>query len=129
MQNVATDGPVHESTVSGLTPNASLYKFQVAAAHNETTGPFYGGREGPFHSANLRVSNIDVSNLDIFNLDIFNLDIFNLDIFNLDIFNLDIFNLNISNLNISNLNISHLNISNLDMTSNLNMMYLCTTLK
>ena len=40
VQNVTTGGPVHETTVSGLTPNASLYTFQVAAAHNEITGPF-----------------------------------------------------------------------------------------
>ena len=39
-QNVTTSGPVHETTVSGLTPNASLYTFQVAAVHNEITGPF-----------------------------------------------------------------------------------------
>ena len=40
VQNVTTGGPVNESTVSGLTPNASLYTFQVAAVHNEITGPF-----------------------------------------------------------------------------------------
>ena len=40
VQNVTTGGPVHETTVSGLTPNASLYTFQVAAVHNEITGPF-----------------------------------------------------------------------------------------
>ena len=40
MQNVTTYGPVHETTVSGLTPNASLYTFRVAAVHNEITGPF-----------------------------------------------------------------------------------------
>ena len=39
VQNV-TGGPVHEITVSGLTPNASLYTFQVAAVHNENIGPF-----------------------------------------------------------------------------------------
>ena len=40
VQNVTTGGPVHETIVSGLTPNASLYTFQVAAVHNEITGPF-----------------------------------------------------------------------------------------
>ena len=40
VQNNVTDGPVNESTVSGLTPNASLYTFQVAAVNNQTTGPF-----------------------------------------------------------------------------------------
>ena len=40
VQNTVTDGPVNETTVSGLTPNASLYTFQVAAVHNEITGPF-----------------------------------------------------------------------------------------
>ena len=43
--------------------------------------------------------------------------------------NLDFSNLNNSNLGISNPNISNLDISNLDTTSNLNMIYLCTTLK
>ena len=38
--NVTTNGPVHETTVFGLTPNASLYTFRVAAVHNEITGPF-----------------------------------------------------------------------------------------
>ena len=36
--NVTTGGTIE--TVSGLTPNASLYTFRVAAAHNEITGPF-----------------------------------------------------------------------------------------
>ena len=40
VQTVVTDGPIHETTVSGLTPNASLYTFQVAAVNNQTTGPF-----------------------------------------------------------------------------------------
>ena len=40
VQNVTTNGPVHETTISGLTPNASLYTFQVAAVHVQTTGPF-----------------------------------------------------------------------------------------
>ena len=40
VQNVTTSGLVHETTVSGLTPNASLYTFQVAAVHNEITGSF-----------------------------------------------------------------------------------------
>ena len=40
VQNVTTNGPVNESTVSGLTPNASLHTFQVAAVNNQTTGPF-----------------------------------------------------------------------------------------
>ena len=34
----------------------------------------YGGREGPFHSANLSISQLDVSNLSISNLNISNLD-------------------------------------------------------
>ena len=40
VQNVTTSGTVHEATVSGLTPNASLYTFQVAAVNNQTIGPF-----------------------------------------------------------------------------------------
>ena len=40
VQNVTTGSLVHETIVSGLTPNASLYTFQVAAVHNEITGPF-----------------------------------------------------------------------------------------
>ena len=40
VQNVTTGGPAHETTVSGLTPNGSLYTFQLAAVHNEITGPF-----------------------------------------------------------------------------------------
>ena len=40
VQNTVTDGPANEITVSGLTPNASLYKFQVAAVHNQNIGPF-----------------------------------------------------------------------------------------
>ena len=40
MQNVTTSGLVHETTVSRLTPNASLYTFQVAAVHIQNTGPF-----------------------------------------------------------------------------------------
>ena len=40
VQNVTTSGLVHETTVSGLTPNASLYTFQVAALYNQNTGPF-----------------------------------------------------------------------------------------
>ena len=40
VKNTVTDGPVHETTVPGLTPNASLYIFQVAAVNNQTTGPF-----------------------------------------------------------------------------------------
>ena len=38
--NTVTDGLFNETTVSGLTPNASLYTFRVAAVHNEITGPF-----------------------------------------------------------------------------------------
>ena len=37
---ITTNGPAHETTVSGLTPNASLYTFQVAAVHNQNIGPF-----------------------------------------------------------------------------------------
>ena len=40
VQNVTTSGLVHETTVSGLTPNASLYTFQVAAVNNQNIGPF-----------------------------------------------------------------------------------------
>ena len=40
VQNTVTDGPVNETTVSGLTPDASLYTFRVAAVNNQTTGPF-----------------------------------------------------------------------------------------
>ena len=40
IQNVTTSGLVHETTVSGLTPNASLYTFQVAAVNNQNIGPF-----------------------------------------------------------------------------------------
>ena len=40
MQNTVTDGSVNETTVSGLTPNASLYTFQVAAVNNQSIGPF-----------------------------------------------------------------------------------------
>jgi len=40
VQNVTTSGLVHETTVSRLTPNASLYTFQVAAVHIQNTGPF-----------------------------------------------------------------------------------------
>ena len=40
VQNVTISGTVHEATVSRLTPNASLYTFQVAAVHNQNTGPF-----------------------------------------------------------------------------------------
>ena len=40
VQSVTTGGPVHETTVSGLTPNASLHTFQVAAVNNQNIGPF-----------------------------------------------------------------------------------------
>ena len=41
VQNVTTSGPVHETTVSGLTPNASLYTFRVAAVGaSQKIGPF-----------------------------------------------------------------------------------------
>ena len=58
------------------------YSFLAAfrAAHNGLytstllPTPIYGGREGPFHSANLSISQLDVSNLSISNLNISNLD-------------------------------------------------------
>ena len=40
VQNVTTTGTVHEATVSRLTPNASLYTFQVAAVHIQNVGSF-----------------------------------------------------------------------------------------
>ena len=40
---------------------------------------WYGGREGPFHTANLSISQLDVSNVSISNLNISNLSISNLD--------------------------------------------------
>ena len=38
-------------------------------------GLIFGGREGPFHSANLSISHLDISNLTISNLNISDLDI------------------------------------------------------
>ena len=40
VQNVTTSAPVHETTISRLTPNASLYTFRVAAVHNQNVGSF-----------------------------------------------------------------------------------------
>ena len=41
VQNVTTSGTVHEATVSGLTPNAAVYTFRVAAVGtSQKIGPF-----------------------------------------------------------------------------------------
>ena len=40
VQNVTTSAPFHETTISRLTPNASLYTFRVAAVHIQHVGSF-----------------------------------------------------------------------------------------
>ena len=40
VQNVTTSTPFHETTISRLTPNASMYTFRVAAVHNQNVGSF-----------------------------------------------------------------------------------------
>ena len=41
VQNVTTSGTVHETTVSGLTPNVAVYTFRVAGVGaSQKIGPF-----------------------------------------------------------------------------------------